>query len=445
MAELKDDPADRSASEETSGGVAEDAFRPGPFPEAVLVGAAKGVAKGATADEAETVPPAYDYSPLIGFLASYAILIVGNGLLSTLIPLRMVGSGVSTIGVGLVQSCYYIGFVLGAVFNRSMIERVGQHRTLVAYSSGVAVLALALAASESTWAFALLRLLTGFAFMGIFTAVESWLNGGVPNALRGLIFGIYLSVNYLAQGAGQFLLSAGDSAGDHPFLKVAAFFSASVIPVTLMNGWPARVSDERLQSPRGETWLRIVREMRGAAPLAVPGCILAGFLYSAFYAMVPVFLTRIGFSVKDLSQFMGVALIGALLLQWPMGKFSDRFDRALLVGKVALLSAILSGLLVVIRNHVLIGLVLFFYVAVSFTLYGLIVSHVNDRICAGRRVATSATLLILFSIGGVVGPPIASFVMTLLNPGGLFVFDCVSSIALALTAFQLSAGTKRST
>jgi fucose permease len=59
---------------------------------------------------------------------------------------RMVDSGVSTIGVGLVQSCYYIGFVLGAVFNRSLIERVGQHRTFVAYSAGVTVLALAFAA-----------------------------------------------------------------------------------------------------------------------------------------------------------------------------------------------------------------------------------------------------------------------------------------------------------
>jgi MFS family permease len=354
----------------------------------------------------------------------------------------MVDSGVSMIGVGLVQSCYYIGFVLGAVFNRSLIERVGQHRTFVAYSAGVAVLALAFAAFESTWVFALLRLLAGFAFMGIFTAVESWLNGGVPNALRGRIFGIYLSINYLAQGAGQFLLSSGDSTGDHPFLRVAAFFSASVIPVTLMNGWPVRLSDERLKPQQRDAWRATVNEMQRAAPLAVPGCILAGFLYSSFYAMVPVYLTRIGFSVENLSEFMGVALIGALALQWPMGKFSDRFDRALLVSKVAMLSAVLSGLLIVVRNHVLIGLILFLYVAVSFTLYGLIVSHVNDRTSSERRVATSAMLLILFSIGGVSGPPIASFAMTVLTPAGLFVFDCLTSIALAFAAIRVRAAAK---
>jgi MFS family permease len=440
MAEQRDDPINSAAFDDTStdAHANADTLRPGPLSEAVLVGAANGM----TTDEASSVPSTYDYTALVGLLASYAVLIVGNGLLSTLVPVRMVDSGVSMIGVGLVQSCYYIGFVLGAVFNRSLIERVGQHRTFVAYSAGVAVLALAFAAFESTWVFALLRLLAGFAFMGIFTSVESWLNGGVPNALRGRIFGVYLSINYLAQGAGQFLLSSGDSTGDHPFLRVAAFFSASVIPVTLMNGWPVRLSDERLKPQQRDAWRATVNEMQRAAPLAVPGCILAGFLYSSFYAMVPVYLTRIGFSVENLSEFMGVALIGALALQWPMGKFSDRFDRALLVSKVAMLSAVLSGLLIVVRNHVLIGLILFLYVAVSFTLYGLIVSHVNDRTSSERRVATSAMLLILFSIGGVSGPPIASFAMTVLTPAGLFVFDCLTSIALAFAAIRVRAAAK---
>jgi MFS family permease len=439
MADHRNDPSGSSALGDGSAGAASEAFRPGSLSEAALIGAAQRV----TPDQPGTVLPSYDHTALIGLLASYAVLIVGNGLLSTLVPLRLIDSGVSTIGIGLVQSCYYIGFVLGAMVNRSLIEKVGQHRTYVAYSSGVAVLALAFATFNSTWVFALLRLLAGFAFMGIFTAVESWLNGGVPNAMRGRIFGVYLSINYLAQGAGQFLLSAGNAAGDHPFLMVAAFFSASVIPVTLMNGWPVRVSDEQLKPGQGEVWLKTIQEMQRVAPLAVPGCILAGFLYSSFYALVPVYLTRIGFSVKDLSELIGVALIGALVLQWPMGRYSDRIDRALLVVRVAQLSAVLSGFLVIIRNHALIGIVLFMYVVVSFTLYGLIVSHVNDKTSSDRRVATSAMLLILFSVGGVSGPPIASFAMTIMTPPGLFVFDCISSIALAFVAIRFSRGGER--
>lgn len=46
----------------------------------------------------------------------------------------------------------------------------------------------------------------------------------------------------------------------------------------------------------------------------------------------------------------------------------------------------------------------------------------------------SATLLILFSVGGMLGPMIASAAITLLGPGGLHVFNVVCSLSLARVA-----------
>lgn len=51
------------------------------------------------------------------------------------------------------------------------------------------------------------------------------------------------------------------------------------------------------------------------------------------------------------------------------------------------------------------------YVAVMFTQYGLIVSHVYDRTEAHLRVAISAVLLMLFLLGGMIGPALASALM----------------------------------
>jgi len=56
--------------------------------------------------------------------------------------------------------------------------------------------------------------------------------------------------------------------------------------------------------------------------------------------------------------------------------------------------------------------------------------------------ADSSSVTILFSIGGVSGPPIASFAMTVLTPAGLFVFDCLTSIALAFAAIRVRAAAK---
>ncbi|BAN26890.1 MFS transporter [Caballeronia insecticola] len=377
---------------------------------------------------------ASSYRALAGLLCGYALLITGNGLFQTLIPLRILQAGYPTIVIGLIQSCYYGGFILGAVVNRRLIDRIGQHRTFVAFSAAASILAMAFGAAQSPWALGAVRLLTGVAFMGLYTSIESWLNGTVENEKRGQVFGSYAAINYLAVGTGQFLLNVGAGSGGQQFSIAAALFAAAVLPVTLLEGWPVKIADESLNRMPARTWRESVREMMAAAPLAVPGCVLAGLIYSSFYAMMPVYLERAGFSTSELATFMGVALIGALVPQWPMGRISDRVDRRRLVYYTASISATLSLVLFCFDVRAITWCATLAYVAVTFTQYGLIVSHVQDRTEAHHRVAISATLLVLFSFGGMTGPALASAMMTIVGPSGLFLFNAVSCVLLALSA-----------
>ncbi len=131
---------------------------------------------------------------------------------------------------------------------------------------------------------------------------------------------------------------------------------------------------------------------------------------------------------------MGIALIGALLPQWPMGRLSDKVDRRRLVYYTASILTVLSLVLFLIDVRAVNWYATLVYVAVTFTTYGLIVSHVHDRTEARLRVAISATLLVLFSFGGMTGPFLASAVMTLVGPSGLFLFNAISCVLLALCA-----------
>jgi MFS family permease len=371
---------------------------------------------------------------LASLLFSYALLVAGNGLFQTLIPLRILQSGTSTLVIGLIQSSYYAGFILGAMINRRLIDRIGQHRTFVAFSAAASILALAFGAAESPWTLCGVRLLTGIAFMGLYTSVESWLNGTVQNEKRGQIFGTYAAINYLAVGSGQFLLNIGSGSAVQQFSIAAALFAAAVMPVTLMEGWPAKVNDANLHRVPARSWAQSLREMMAVAPLGVPGCILAGFIYSNFYSLMPVYLERTGFTTHELATFMGIALIGALLPQFPMGRMSDRIDRRRLVYWTSLISAGLSAVLFIVHPRIVVWCATLAYVAVTFTQYGLIVSHVQDRTESHLRVAVSAMLLVLFSLGGMIGPTLASAVMTLIGPNGLFLFNAVSCVLLALSA-----------
>jgi MFS family permease len=431
MSEFRAENLSKPGAGEHTASASREPTRTGPLSEAKLLGRRT---PPVAAEAAVRAAQPGGYQSLTGLLFGYALLIAGNGLFQTLIPLTMLGAGTSTLVVGLVQSCYYGGFLAGAVCNRRLIDRIGQHRTFVAFAAAAAILASAFSLIQSPWAWASIRFLTGLAFMGLYTSIESWLNGISRNENRGQVFGTYAAINYLAIGTGQFMLRLGDGADSRLFSLVAALFAAAVIPVSLFEGWPVRVADESLERLPPHSWRNSLRSMAQASPLAIPGCILAGFLYSTFYSMTPVFLQRTGFSTSELSTFMGVALIGALIPQWPMGRLSDRIDRRRLVYATAMVSMSLSLMLAVLHFAAFVWAGMLAYVAVTFTQYGLIVSHIHDRTQPHLRVSVSVTLLLLFSVGGLSGPAIASLLMTAIGPTGLFVFNALASLLMALSA-----------
>ncbi|CAG9257014.1 MFS transporter [Paraburkholderia unamae] len=385
---------------------------------------------------------------LIGLLGGYTVLVCGNSLLTTLISLRMLHDERTALDVGLVQSCYYVGFIVGALGLGPMVGRIGPQRAFIGFGALAALAALGYLSFDSPDVWAVLRLITGFSMVGVFTSIESGVNGAVPNERRGRAFAFYLVLTYLGVSAGQFLLGLGTPGGMFEHALVNGLFVAALIPVALIGEWQsvdaaplaAKARPSALATPKRPTLLLDgLRELHRVAPRSVPACIAAGLLSSAFYALTPVYLARIGYPASDISHAMGVVLIGALLSQWPVGRLSDRLGRRATLGVVAIVSACAAAALVVVRAPVLVDTLLFVYVALTFTLYGVIVSDVNDRVDQARRVQTSATLLLVFSLGGAAGPTLASLFMRLLGAGGLYVFALTVALGLAALSRARSA------
>ncbi|MCX5542506.1 MFS transporter [Paraburkholderia sp. CNPSo 3076] len=387
---------------------------------------------------------------LIGLLGGYTILVCGNSLLTTLISLRMLHGERTALDVGLVQSCYYVGFIVGALGLGPLVGRIGPQRAFIGFGALAALAALGYLSFDSPDIWAVLRLITGFSMVGVFTSIESGVNGAVPNERRGRAFAFYLVLTYLGVSAGQFLLGVGAPGGIFEHALVNGLFVTALIPVALIGDWQsadatlaaaaaAKAAPSALATPKRPTLLLDgLRELHRVAPRSVPACIGAGLLSSAFYALTPVYLARIGYPASSISRAMGVVLIGALLSQWPVGRLSDRLGRRATLGVISLVSACAAAALAILRAPALVDTLLFLYVALTFTLYGVIVSDVNDRVDQARRVQTSATLLLVFSLGGAAGPTVASLFMRLLGAGGLYVFALV--VTLALTALSRARG-----
>jgi len=374
-------------------------------------------------------------SSILSLLVGYGVLITGNGLLGTLISLRMVHAGVPPVFLGVVQSSYYIGFMLGAVAGGPLIARVGHHRAFVAFAAVAACGALGYAVVTMPFFWACLRFITGFCLVGIFTVVESWLHAVAGNAMRGKVFSAYLITTYMGVGVGQFLINLADPSGFELFTLVGGLFAASLVPVTLAGSHVTQPSRRRAGSIRG-VGLSGVRTAYRSAPLGLWGCLAAGLLYSAFYTMQPVFMRSVGYPVAGVSHFMGVALIAALLPQWPVARLSDRFDRRTVLLAVSLLAALCSLMLVLFHDVRPFELFAYAYVSLIFTIYGIVISHVNDSIPPTHRVAVSAGLLLIFSIGGIAGPTLASLAMAVTGPAGLYLFTTIVTSILALMTLR---------
>src|SRR3974390_2038330 len=132
---------------------------------------------------------------IAAILLSTAFLLAGNGLISTLTPLRAHLDGFSAIAIGAMGSFYYAGFVLGCFAGPRLLARAGHIRTFAvsAALTAATVLLQALFAEPVVWF--PIRAAFGFCAACVFMALESWLNDRATNETRGRILASYVIVN----------------------------------------------------------------------------------------------------------------------------------------------------------------------------------------------------------------------------------------------------------
>jgi MFS family permease len=352
-------------------------------------------------------------------------LLLGNGLLTTLLGLRIGLAGLSPQFGGLVAASYFLGLTLGPLVVPRLVQRVGHIRCFAALAALAAATALHYALIPNPFVWCLLRVVGGFCFAGLFIVMESWLNVTATNQTRGKILATYMVTNYIALGSGQFLLNLYDPMGFQLFSLVAMLMALAVVPVSL-----TRVAAPTIAEP---SFLRL-RELYRISPIGVVGCLAAGMMLSAFYGLTPIFAQQAGLGIKQVSLLMGLTILGGLALQWPVGWLSDRFDRRLVLTVACTAAAGASAVMAAVGGdapELLFGLGIVFG-GVAFTLYPICVTHTNDYLSERDVVAASGGMLIAYGIGAIFGPVLASGAMAAVGDFALFAYMAMVGVALAL-------------
>ncbi|UJW73255.1 MFS transporter [Rhizobium sp. SL42] len=375
----------------------------------------------------------YDIRPLIPLLLTAGILIGGNGLQGTFISLRALEEGFSPSVIGMIGTGYFIGFVIGCIYVTKIMRAIGHIRTfsaLAAIASAASIM-MVMVIDPASW-FAM-RLIQGICFAGLFAVVESWLNARVTNSTRARTLSIYRFVDLGSVTAAQYLIPVFGLGGFDLFAIISMALTLSLVPISFADrSSPAPPQDVKFD----------IRVLWSVSPLATVGCIIVGLTNSSFRSLGPIYADGIGLSVTGIATFMSIGIFAGIVLQYPLGHYSDKLDRrvVMLIATFGALAACIFLAFVAGESELLNFIGIFAFGAFAMPLYSLCSAHANDHAAPGQHALVSAGTLFFWSVGAVIGPLFASFLIDAFGPHALFTYMIVVlAFFMGYTFFRITA------
>ena len=347
-------------------------------------------------------------------IVAAGIVQTANGLQTDLLGLRAGLEAFPAWALGVIMACYYIGYSAGPLASHAIVARMGHIASIVIFTLAAALVIFLHGIEVTVVAWSALRVASGFALAIVFVGYESWINERADNRVRGRVFSLYLVSQMVGLTLAQLLLNAGNPRTPILFALSAAIFVVGAVPIWFARG--------RAPAKAPPVPFNIIALMR-LSPMGAAATALSGVSWAIVFTFGPVYAQRAGFSISEISLFMGVAMVGGALMQFPLGWLSDAIGRRSTIFFMSLggVAASLLGLWLHAMPHVYQYLPFALIGALVLPLYGLGAAHTNDHVAPQTRVAAAAGLVLLFGLGSILGPLVVGSAITTLGAGGFFV------------------------
>ncbi len=363
-----------------------------------------------------------------------AFLMIANGLQGSLLGVRASIEAFPTTVTGLLMSAFYLGFLAGSMLSPKMVIRVGHVRVFAALASlaSTAILIHAVIVNPVSWA--MMRLVSGLCYAGLYVVAESWLNEKATNENRGQLLSVYMVISMGGMAVGQGFLNAGDPGRSDLFILVSILISLALIPMLLsVNRGPVMDAPAPIS----------IKEVYRSSPTGVVAALANGILQGGAFSMGAVYAGLLGLPISAISLFMITLLIGGVLFQWPIGRLSDRYDRRLILTIVTFAAAGLAFLASLAAfSFTMLLAVSFLFGGMMVPMYSVALAYANDHLKPEQMIAASGTLVLVGGIGAFLGPTLVASSMDLFGPKGFF--WALSAVHAILGLFILYRMTQRS-
>lgn len=331
------------------------------------------------------------------------------GLSAPLLALSLAQHGFGQSFIGANAAMHAVGVLAIAPLLPGLAWRSGP-KLPIAAALLIAAATLALfPVMPSIWLWFPLRIALGAAAETLFVMSETWLNQLSEEATRARTMAIYTAALSLGFALGPVILIVVGTEGLVPYLLGSGIALVALLSIAMP--WVRTPVFER---PAHSNPLRYL----ALAPVAIGATLVNAALETAGMSFLPLYAMQSGWAERPATLLLSVLLLGAILLQLPIGWLGDRMDRGKLVIGLALASTV--GALIwpfVLHTPFLAYPLLFVWGGLFVGIYTIMMAVVGSRFQGGDLVSIYAVMSVAWGLGAFFGPGAAGVAMDLTRYG----------------------------
>jgi len=365
-----------------------------------------------------------DTRNLVAACAAITVFGFAFGMTYPLLSLILESRGVSSDMIGINSAMMPIGILLFSSVIPVAAKRFGARNVAITAAIVTAMVMLSYKVFDTLAAWFVIRLIQGMTISTLFVLSESWIVGSAGDQNRGKIVAIYASVLSGSFGAGPLLISFIGIEGWTPFVIGAAVVAIGVIPFIFIR--------ETLHDEPEETRASGIFDFAPKAPMLLAAVGTFAVFDAASLSLFPVYGIRNGLDLTTSANILTALILGNVLLQFPIGWFSDRFPHRLVLAGCALTTAITLLLLPACIDSVFKWPLLVLMGTTGYGVYTVSLASLGNRFSGIELVNGSASFAIVWGFGALIGSVSGGWAMLGFGSHGLPIGLALVYILLAL-------------
>ncbi|WP_298280978.1 MFS transporter [Acidocella sp.] len=350
-----------------------------------------------------------------------------------LLSMSLKSQGVSDAHAGLIAGLPWAGQLGVSVFIPGLIRRLGLQR-MVLLGLGLAVAVYAgFAASMSVALWSGLCVLLGVSLALRWAGMDTWVNGAVPEAARGRLIGLYEFVLSGSMAVGPGMLALSGSTGRGPFVAACGVVLAAMGALMIAGRERGHAAEAPALKLHPWTLLK-------AAPAPFIGIALVGLTEACNLSLLPLFGLGEGENERVAALLVVLVQAGVAIGAALGGLLADKLDRRGLQLATAAAMVVLPLVVPVMFGRGAAWPEMFAWGLAQGALFTVGMVKLGAKFPAEALAAAMSLAMVVYTLGGIVGPPLLGGVMSACGPAGLIYGLCAIAVLGGAAIWRLGAG-----